>query len=114
MDSSCSVNLADMQLTSNYRKRIRFLLCAMDVSSKYRWVIPLKYRKTETITKTFQKILDYSGRTPRNIWVSKGRNVYNRCKTIIKFCLIHNEEKSVVEKGFIGTLKKKIKEYMAP
>ena len=59
MDNIWGVNLAAVLLTSNCRKRILFFcVCAMDGSSKYRWVIPLKYKKNETITKAFQNISD--------------------------------------------------------
>ena len=36
------VDLADMQLLSKYNKGIRFLLCVIDIFSKYAWVAPLK------------------------------------------------------------------------
>ena len=35
MDNTWSVDLADMQLTSKYNKGIRYLLCAIDLLSKY-------------------------------------------------------------------------------
>ena len=38
-------DLADMQLISNYNKGIRYLLCAIDLFSKYVWVVPLKEKK---------------------------------------------------------------------
>ena len=37
----CS-ELADMQLISEFNKRIRFLLCVFDICSKYAWAISLK------------------------------------------------------------------------
>ena len=39
------VDLADMQLLSKLNKGFRFLLCIIDVFSKYAWVIPLKVKK---------------------------------------------------------------------
>ena len=39
------VDLADMQLISKYNKGIRYLLCAIDLFSKYAWVVPLKDKK---------------------------------------------------------------------
>ena len=36
------VDLADMELISKYNKGIRYLLCAIDLFSKYAWVDPLK------------------------------------------------------------------------
>ena len=35
-------DLADMQLISTFNKGIRFLLCVIDIFSKYAWVFPLK------------------------------------------------------------------------
>ena len=46
-----------MQLISKFNKGFRVLLCAIDVYSKYAWVVPLKDKKGITI-KTFQEILN--------------------------------------------------------
>ena len=39
------VGLADMQLLGKYNKGYRFLLCVIDIYSKYAWVVPLKDKK---------------------------------------------------------------------
>ena len=44
-DNIWGVDLADMQLLSKYNKGIRFLLCAIDIFSRYAWVVPLKKKK---------------------------------------------------------------------
>ena len=44
-DTNWGVDLADMQLLSKYNKGIRFLLCVIDIFSKYAWVVPLKDKK---------------------------------------------------------------------
>ena len=41
-DNIWGVDLADMQSLSKYNKRIKYLLCAIDLFSKYAWVFPLK------------------------------------------------------------------------
>ena len=51
-----------MHLTSKFNKGFRFLLCVIDIFSKYAWVIPLKDKKGITINNAFQKILDGSNR----------------------------------------------------
>ena len=40
-DNIWGVDLADMQLLSKFNKRFRFLLCVIDIFSKYAWFIPL-------------------------------------------------------------------------
>ena len=37
--------LADMQLFSKYNKGIKYLLCVIDIFSKYTFVVPLKDQK---------------------------------------------------------------------
>ena len=39
------VDLADMQVISKYNKGIRYLLCTIDLFSKYAFVVPLKDKK---------------------------------------------------------------------
>ena len=103
-----------MQLISKFTKGFRFLLCVIDIFSKYVWVVPLKDKKVITITNAFQKILDDSNRKPNKIWVDKGSEFYNNSfkkwlkDNDIEMHLIHNEGKSVVAERFIRTLKTKI------
>ena len=49
-----------MQSLSKYNKEIKYLLCAIDLFSKYAWVIPIKDKKGITITNAFLKILKES------------------------------------------------------
>ena len=104
-----------MQLLSRYNKGIRFLLCAIDIFSKYAWVVPLKDKKGVSIVTAFQSILKQSNRQkPSKIWVDKGSEFYNvsfskwlQDNDILMYST-HNEGKSVVAERFIRTLKSKI------
>ena len=66
-----------MQLISKFNKGFRFLLCVIDIFSKYAWVVSLKDKKGVSIVYAFQKILHESGRKPNKIWVDKGSEFYN-------------------------------------
>ena len=44
-----------MQLISTFNKGFRFLLCVIDIFSKYAWVVPLKDKKGISIANTFSK-----------------------------------------------------------
>ena len=118
-DNIWDADLADMQLLSKYNKGIRFLLCVIDIFSKYAWVVPLKDKKGISIVKAFQIILKQSNRKPNKIWVDKGSEFYNasfkkwlRDNDIVMYST-NNEGKSVVAERFIRTLKSKIYKYMA-
>ena len=56
-DNIWPADLADMQLISKYNKGVRFLLCVIDIFSKYAWVVPLKGKKGVSIFNAFQKRL---------------------------------------------------------
>ena len=117
-DNIGGVDLADMQLLSKYNKGIRFLLCVIDIFSKYAWVVPLKDKKGISIVKAFQSILKQSNRKPNKIWADKGSEFYNayfkkwlRDNDVVMYST-HNEGKSVVAERFVRTLKDKIYKYM--
>ena len=79
IDNIWGANLADKQLISKFNKGIRFLLCVIDIFSKYTWVIPLKDKKVIMIIENaYQEILKESNRKPIKIWVEKGSELYNR------------------------------------
>ena len=65
-----------MQSLSKYNKGIKYLLCLIDLFSKYAWVIPIKYKKGTSIVNTFQKIIS-KGRKPNKIWVDQVSEFYN-------------------------------------
>ena len=117
-DNIWSVDLADMQLLSKYNKGIKYLLCAIDLFSKYAFVILLKNKKGVSIVEAFQKILDKSKRKPNKIWLDQGSEFYNHnfkkwlTNNDISMCSTYNEEKSVVAERFIKTLKNKLYKHM--
>ena len=56
-DNIWGADLADMQSLSRYNKRIKYLLCVIDLFSKYTWVIPMKVKKSTSIVNAFKKII---------------------------------------------------------
>ena len=100
------VDLTDMQSLSKYNKRIKYLLCAIDLFSKYAWVVPLKDKRGISIVNAFQKIIS-EGRKPNKIWVDQGSEFYNNSfKDFLKINNIemystYNEGKSVVAEIFL-------------
>ena len=67
-----------MQLISNFNKRTSFLLCVINIFSKYAWVIPLKDKKDITIVSAFQKVLNKPDHKPNKKWVGKDSQFHNR------------------------------------
>ena len=109
-DNIWGVDLADMQSLSKYNKGIKYLLCAIDLFSKYAWVDPLKDKREISIVNAFQKIVSKEGK-PNKIWVDQGGELYNNL--FKRFAKINNigmysrcnDGKSVVAERFIRSWK---------
>ena len=71
-DDILGADLADMQLRSKRNTEFQFLLCAINIYSKYAWVVLLKDKKAITITNTLQKFLDEPNCKANKIRVYKG------------------------------------------
>ena len=107
-----------MQSLSKFNNGNKYLLCAIDLLSKYAYVILLKDKKGTSIVNAFQKIIS-KGRKPNKIWVDQGSELYNNSfkhflRIInIEMCSTYNEGKSVAAERSIRTLKNKIFKHMA-
>ena len=107
-----------MQLLSRQNKDIKYLLCAIDLFSKYAFVVPLKDKKGVIVIEGFKKIVNESNRQPNKIWVDQGSEFYNKVlknwlkDKEIEMYSTYNEGKSVVAERFIRTLKNKLYKHM--
>ena len=103
-----------MQSLSKLNKGFKYLLCAIDLFSKYAWVIPIKDKKDTSIVNAFKKIISEGQRKTKKIWVDQGSEFYNQSfKDFLKINNVEmystfNEGKSVVADRFIRTFKNKI------
>ena len=83
---------------------------AIDLFSKYVWVVPINDKNGTSIVNAFKKII--SKRKRNKIWVDQGSEFYNNTfKDFLKINKIemystYNEEKSFVAERFIRALKK--------
>ena len=76
-DNIWGVDLADMQSLSRFNKGSKYLLCAIDLVSKYAWVIPIKDKKGTSTVNAFKKIISEGQRKANKIWVEQGSIFYN-------------------------------------
>ena len=91
-DNIWGVDLADMQSLSKYNKGNKYLLCAIDLFSKYAWVIPIKDKKGTSIVNALKKITS-EGRKPNKIWVDQGSEFYNK---ITLKCIQHTMKENLL------------------
>ena len=115
-----------MQSLSKYNKGTKYLLCAIDLFSKYACVVPIKDKKGVSIANALQKIISEGSkaeskgrRKPNKIWVDQGSEFYNNSfKDFFKINNVemystYNEGKSAVAERLFRTLENKIFKHMA-
>ena len=59
---------------SSENKNVRYLLCVIDVFTKYAWVKSLKDKISKTVLNAFIEIVNESNRKPNKLWVDQGRD----------------------------------------
>ena len=61
-----------MESLSFKNKNVKYLLCVIDVFTKYAWVKPLKDKRGKTVLNAFIEIVDEYNYKPNKSWVEKG------------------------------------------
>ena len=62
---------------SKYNKGIKYLLCVIDLLSKFTWIVTLQGKRGITIINAFQKIISKRWR-PDKIWVDQSGEFCNK------------------------------------
>ena len=77
-ESIWAADLPKMESLSSKNKNVKYLLCVIDVFTKYAWFKPLKDKKGKTVLNAFIEIVNESNRKPNKLWVDQGREFYNK------------------------------------
>ena len=77
IDTQWQADLADLSKLSKFNDKHRYLLCIIDVFSKYAWVVPIKDKTGITLVIAFKSVLE-SGRCPKSLQTDKGTELKNK------------------------------------
>ena len=111
-------DLANVQLIRKYHKGVRFLLCVIDIYSKYSWVVDLEDNKGIAVTSAFQKFLEEFACKPNKARVDQDSRCHHKSMKYwlhdhgIEMYSTQNEGNSVVAERIIRILKTKIYKHM--
>ena len=114
VDKIWAGDLVEMPQYSKWNEGIKYLLMVIDVFSKYGWIVPLKDKKTESVSLAFDHIFKKSKRKPEKLWTDKGSEFISKhFKEFLKthhIILYHteNEEKSSIVERWNKTMKNKM------
>ena len=97
---------------SSKNKNTKYLLCVIDVFSKYACVKPIKDKNGKTVPNAFIKTLNESNPKPNKLRVDQGREFYNKLMqewlNSNYMSSTYNENNSVIAERFIKTWKVKM------
>jgi len=89
---------------------VKCLLTAIDIFSKYLWIVPLKNKTGLEVTSALEKVL--KERKPDKLWVDEGKEFYNsHVRKLVKLYSTENEEKSSFVERWNRTMKEKMFKY---
>lgn len=114
VDEIWALDLASMETVSKYNEGYKYILCIIDVFSKYAWCVPLKNKTGPSILEAIKLVVDESDRSPEKIWVDQGGEFYNKGfqdwanKNGITIYSTYGDSKSAVVERFIRTLREMI------
>ena len=113
-DRIWTADLAEMKSLSSKNKNVKYLLCVINVFTKYAWIEPLKDKKGKKVLNTFIEIVNESNSKPNKLWVDQEREFYNKLMQVwlnnndILMDFTYNKGKSIITERFIERLKSKI------
>ena len=111
LDEIWAIDLASMESISSYNNEYKFILCIIDVFSKYAWCVPLNNKSAITVLDAVKEVIKKSGRRPERIWTDKGSEFYNSSfqkwtkSNDIEVYSTYGDSKSVVVERCIHTLR---------
>ena len=117
MDEQWQLDLADVSNLKTHNEGYTFLLCVIDVLSKYAWVVPLKNKSAKEMVRGFQEVLKQGqGRRPIRVQTDKGKEFLNRefrqtFHDIHFFTTDNTETKASIVERFQRTLKARMWRY---
>ena len=65
-----------MESLSFKNKNVKYLLCIIDIFTKYAWVKPVKDKKGKTVLNAFTEIVNESNGTPSKLWVDQWGRIF--------------------------------------
>lgn len=111
-------DLSDMRTYSKYNDGFNYILCVIDVFTKYAYARPMKSKNSETIKKCFESIFNEADTTPTHIqsdkgteFVSKDVQRYFKIKNVNYYTTNNPDIKASIVERFQRTLKMKMWRY---
>ena len=117
LDHNWQADLIDFQSIKKENQNYQYILCVIDILSRFVAVCPLKNKTGAETTRGFEKILQKTGRKPVKLQTDDGKEFYNiKFRTFLKdHSIIHyssrSETKASLIERWIRTFKRRLFKY---
>jgi hypothetical protein len=118
IDDQWDADLASFYSFEQENDGFNYLLCVIDIFSRFAWVKLLKNKKAPTVVQAFEQILEESGRKPDRLRTDSAQDFKSRLfqqmcsdRGIRSFFMAGEKQANYIER-FIQTLKSRIFKYM--
>ena len=117
IDSQWQIDLTVLPNLAKYNDNFKYLLCCIDVFSKYAWVVPMKTKQPSDIVNAFKIIFQSTDRKPDKICSDAGGEFINKQfqsflkSNNVSFFTTYSEKKAAVVERFQRTLKQRLWRY---
>jgi len=115
VDSVWAVDLADMGNVAEDNDGIRYIMCIVDVFSRYAWCVPHKNKDAKSSWTAFASVMRSTETHPDYVWADEGKEFINKdwdaklkALGIHRYSTYSGEFKASIVERFIRTLKNKI------
>lgn len=112
IDDCWQADLADFSAIKEDNEGYTFILCVIDVFSRYAWTIPVKNKKATTVRDAFDALFQSTNRRPTRLLTDKGGELKNATLKLflrqrdIEYAHTNNPDtKCTIAERFIGTLR---------
>lgn len=115
IDESWQADLTDFRSLKSSNKGMTYILCVIDVFSKYGWAYPLKDKSAKSIIHGFETLFKSTSRRPVRLFSDKGKEFINQTfqhflkQNDIKYIHTHNPDiKCAIVERWQRTIKSKL------
>ena len=113
IDEQWQIDLVDVKKLKGSNFGYSYILTCIDSFSKFAWAIPIKDKEALSCKKAFEKILNFSNRKPKYLYLDHGKEfqgVFKKFCSINKILIIptRSKLKACIVERFNRTLKEKM------
>jgi Integrase core domain len=114
VDEQWQADLVEMQSYSRQNQGNRYILCVIDIFSRFAYTRPIKDKTGKEVSTALKDIITSSGKSPKRLQTDQGKEFYNQYvrqvldSHNIELFSVYSEKKAAIVERFQRTLQEKL------